>query len=162
MPRGIAYGLYYSSNNNNPVILAKKVGKLAFVMRSAHAPLKNSAHALSDEVRRQFDVGGDPKWARLAPSTIVRKKGDYRPLIRTGKLQRKASAYNRWEITKNSAKYTLPPDVSYGYFHQKGFTHLPNTWVPARPFAVVSPKQEIMVNYEFDRWITERERRIFK
>ena len=157
------------SERGSPMILASKVGQLQFVLRSFHEPLRRSTRSLAKEIEYQFDVEGDPKWATLSDSTLKRKGGNGSALVRTGKLKRRATQYARWDISKESAGFSLPSSVGYGYFHQTGFTHYmantekgTNPNVRARPFARLGQREQKIIAREFDNWFDERMLRVMK
>jgi phage gpG-like protein len=152
--------------------MAAQVEKLDFQLRSFRIPLVMATRELSKNIEHQFDVGGDPQWAPLQASTYKRKGGAGSVLVRTEKLKRRASQYSRWDITKDSASYSLPSSVSYGYFHQTGFKHYVasgNTKrakgsedVPARPFVRLEAKQQRIIAKAFGMWFDERMAKVGK
>lgn len=165
----------------SPAMLAAKIGTLSFQLRSFREPLTESADYLSSLVKENFDSGGNPPWEPLAPSTIKRK-GHSQPLIRTGKLRRRASQKNVWRVENRDTLYAvLPSDVDYGWFHETGFkmantgptknkTHdhwgneLKTSFVPARPFLPDMNNSNIRKDIAdiFDQWIEMRIARAMK
>ena len=149
----------FPNRDTSPTILAEHVGKFKFQLKSLHEPLRRSSRELSKDIKRQFDEGGGPPWKKLEESTVKRKGGDRRILIRTDKLRKRASQYSRWDINTTRAEYSLPPEVAYGFLHQTGFTHLGQfgvTEVAARPFIAFSNNQENIVARQFNVWYRER------
>jgi len=159
MPAG-KISVDFPNRSTSPTILAEHVGNFKFQLKSLHEPLRRSSRELSKDIGRQFDEGGGPPWEPLEESTVKRKGGDRRILIRTGKLKRRAVQYARWDINKTRAEYSLPPEVAYGFLHQTGFVHLGRfagaTIVPARPFIAFSGSQENIVARQFNVWYRER------
>ena len=158
--------------NKSPSILATRVEKLGFQFRSFRIPLDTAKRELAKDIKHQFDVGGDPQWEPLQASTYKRKGGSGSVLVRTGNLKRRASQYARWEVTKDSASYSLPGSASYGYFHQTGFKHYVAAGnkkrakgsenVPARPFARLDVKQQRIIAKSFNTWFDERMAKVGK
>lgn len=156
----------------SPSILARKVEQVDFQLRSFRVPLVMATRQLAKNIEHQFDVGGDPQWAPLQASTYKRKGGVGSVLVRTNRLKRRASQYARWNITKDSASYSLPGSVSYGYFHQTGFKHYRSGRkgrdivgpedVPARPFARLDAKQQRIIAKSFNTWFDERMAKVGK
>lgn len=149
----------------SPTILAKQIEDIEFNIKSFRAPLVSATRELAKDIEHQFSVGGDPAWAPLNSSTVKRKKDTGSILVRSGKLKRRASQYARWSIDKESASYSLPNSVSYGYFHQTGFKHYTNNGpedVPARPFVRLDAKQQRIIVKAFDSWFDDRLTRLNK
>lgn len=176
MPAG-KLDITFPNKDTSPTILAEHVGQFKFQLKSMHEPLKRSTRMLSKDIERQFDAGGAPPWEPLRESTIKRKGGDRRILIRTGNLKRRAVQYSRWDIDKTKATYSFPPGAAYGLFHQTGFKianfnqnkddmkatlglKRGNPEVPARPFVTFNQRQENIVAREFSFWYRERMKKV--
>lgn len=137
-------------------------------------------------IRRNFDEGGRPSWEPLSEFTLaLRAKegtGD-KILVRGGKLRRIASQINLWTITPTSAVIRdLPQQIWYGKVHQSGYGGMgplllkhggdikkataefdkkivkgrtsPN--IPARPFLMIHPEDELAIQAVFIEWLAER------
>lgn len=103
-------------------------------------------------ITETFTTGGRPeRWAPLNETT-VRIKGNNQPLIASGALFAAATDPKNWEVTKDSASFTLPEDVSYGNIHQEG---APNAGIPARPFMMLQAEDMDRIAKVFDEWIGE-------
>lgn len=151
------------SKTANPDIVVKGMTALGYRIRSTREPLTRASRELSRNIDHQFAVGGDPKWADIKPSTFKRK-GGYGDgiLIRKGTLRRRATQFARWTVSSESAQYSLPNALGYGYLHQVGFTHVGGTSVPARPFIRFGSKEKAIVTNEFTKWYKERIERFTK
>jgi len=111
--------------------------------------------------RTNFRVGGRPAWQPLSPVTMKLRqtlhKGGYKYggkiLVNTGRLRRRATAMKIWTITDKSAEVTgLGPDRWYGELQQAGSTGIAHK-IPARPFLVIQPEDELAIDEIFYTWI---------
>jgi phage gpG-like protein len=163
-------------------ISARKFDKLKLDIRSFKEPLTRSIReVMIPSIRQNFDSGGRPPWEALAHSTVVTKKGDTRPLIRTGELRRQMGYIKIWHIdTEKAFIADLPAKVWYGKVHQAGhgattrtvtmkniatgqmetFTESDDEGgsgaIPARPFVVLQRDDAIKIDRQFEEWIGER------
>jgi phage gpG-like protein len=165
-------------------ISARKLDKLGIDIRSFREPLKRSIReVMVPSIRQNFDSGGRPAWVPLHDFTVKKKKGDARPLIRTGSLRRVATQMNIWTIDTEKAMVTdLPQSVWYGKVHQAGYEgnaggastkQLVNTAtgaiieiedegeagsgaIPARPFIVMQNEDVNNIDRVFTDWLGER------
>jgi len=166
-------------------ILARKVDKLGMDIRSFKEPLREAVkEVVIPSIRRNFDAGGRPKWELLVHSTVLRKGGDERPLIRTGKLRREMGYLKIWTIDREKAMITdLPNSIWYGKVHQAGATFSTRApaakqvtvsgpgytyrgskkdadegggEIPARPFVVLQSSDMRKIDGVFNRWLDMR------
>lgn len=107
--------------------------------------MQNVGILMYRSIVENFDSGGRPvKWLGLADSTIAKrrhgKKSQHgtKPLMDTGTLRQSVG----FTATKNSVD--IGPSVTYGIFHQLGFTSgkLFQLGIPARPFIVEPTERE--------------------
>lgn len=146
------------SNAASPRLRAFQLSDLSHKLGSYKVPFNRAVReVLAPSIKQNFKDGGRPSWDALKDST-VRRKGHDRPLIRGGKgskrLSWRAGAYKRWNINDKTAEYELP-NVPYFRHQQEGFTHIGNTRVPARPFAMIQPTDRDRVERIFNEWAEE-------
>lgn len=151
-------------------IMARKLDTLGANLRNFKQPLKESVKdVVIPSIRRNFDAGGRPKWVPLAAQTIKRKKGDRRPLIRTGNLRRQMGYLKIWDIDNEKAMITdLPQSIWYGKVHQGGVGAFEGFYdpvirqhvnlgddraIPARPFVMLQKMDMIKINAVFNKWL---------
>ena len=84
---------------------------------------------VSPSVSENFETGGRPRWAPLAPSTIARKEaaGAMEPgriLVHTGRMREAATNADRYTVNKSMLK-AYPKRGPYWVYHQKGGPRLP-------------------------------------
>lgn len=161
-------------------ILARKLNVFGMSIRSFKEPLKQAVKdVMIPSIRRNFDAGGRPRWVPLQANTIVTKKGDKRPLIRTGALRRQMGYQKIWTIDSEKAMITdLPEAVWYGKVHQAGLGSTTNSIVrnistgathviegeadfgsiPARPFVMFQRGDYTKIDRIFDRWVAKKAR----
>jgi phage gpG-like protein len=104
-------------------IVAKDIERLSLDIRSWKVPLTQVIkQVMIPSIRKNFDTGGRPAWEPLAENTIKARGFSAWPILEvTGKLRRKATQLNIWEIgTTFATVRALPDDVFYGAFHQAG------------------------------------------
>lgn len=118
--RNVRVGLHFEPSVG---ILARKVDKLGLDIRSFKEPLKRAVkQVMIPSIRTNFAVGGRPGWEPLAESTILRRKGSSKPLVRSGKLSKTMQQLNIWDIDKEKAIILdLPGSIWYGKVHQAGY-----------------------------------------
>ncbi len=98
--------------------LADNLGRLAQVPSRIVAPVVERINA---ELDKQFAQGSNPygdPWAELEASTVKRKRGDTRILLRTDKMRASTTAK-----ATGGAGIELRTEV-YGGFHQSGTKHM--------------------------------------
>lgn len=106
-------------------ILIRDFNKMELDIRSFRVPLMRSIQqVMIPSIRKNFDVGGRPKWPKLAPYTLERREKEGArggPLVRSGKLKKTATQINIWTVTSTFAAIkSLPENVWYGALHQMG------------------------------------------
>lgn len=104
-------------------IVAKDVQRLGLDIRSFKEPLTRIVkQVMIPSFKKNFKEGGRPPWTPLAASTIAARKYSAWPiLVRTGRLQKRATQFNIWSIGAQSATIrALPSDAFYGVYHQAG------------------------------------------
>jgi phage gpG-like protein len=84
---------------------------------------------IAPSVRANFDQGGRPAWAKLAPSTIERKSAlglpfPHKVLVATGAMQEAATDPGTYKITKDELR-AGPFGIDYWLYHQAGTTSMP-------------------------------------
>ena len=106
--------------------LGENLGKLAQVPSRIARPI---CVGINEQIQKQFDEGKDPygtPWKPLKPSTVKRKGGDTRILIRTGELlaaiasQLVSIDYLGYHMTATANRVARPV-----FPHRNG---LPKTW----------------------------------
>jgi len=107
-------------------IAAGRIEKLGVDIRSYRVPLHAAVRdVMTKSITRNFDMGGRPKWTRLAKGTIdnrVRLGYGAGPiLVRSGHLKRVAGQINIWDISRTSAVIRDMPDDTWGKLHQQGY-----------------------------------------
>lgn len=104
-------------------IVAKDVDRLGLDIRSFKEPLTRAIKlVIIPSIRKNFQSGGRPAWTPLAEATIIRRGYSAWPILNvTGRLQRRATQFNIWDIGMTSATVRkLPQDAFYGVYHQAG------------------------------------------
>lgn len=107
-------------------IVAKDIDRLAMDIKSFKQPLTSVVKmVMIPSIKKNFKVGGRPSWDPLAENTIIARNYSAWPiLVRTGRLQRRATEFGIWDIGQTSATIrSLPDDVFYGAYHQAGADH---------------------------------------
>lgn len=158
-------------------ILARKVDKLGLNIKSFRVPLHDSVKkVMIPSIRKNFDVGGRPKWVPLAMGTIAQKGGNTAPLIRDGSLRRQMGYIKIWHIDSEKAMIAdLPQSIWYGKVHQAGLggtttvsvrniatgaitniTEESEGGIPARPFVMIQKQDERGIERIFDQWLKMR------
>lgn len=108
-------------------------------------------------IQQNFAVGGRPPWPPLSDSTLVRKGGDDRILIRSGKLARVAAQKNVWQINggygigEGTAKMTGLPGVEYGFYHLTGTSRM-----PIRDFLTINEEEAQAIEDIFGDYVDMR------
>lgn len=123
-------------------------------IRSLREPLQRSIRQVAAPAfAENFSVGGRPSWTPLASSTEAQKKQGDQVLTRSGKLKRIASSVNLWTIDGSQGTATAEnlQDADYGFFHQDGTDKM-----PARPWGVLSDKDQDKIAEVFGKWLDER------
>jgi len=150
-----------------PVILAASFETFGLDIRSFREPLLRSVRqVLAPSLKKNFDVGGRPAWIPLSDITIAEKsrKGasdPSAPLIRSGKLRRKAGQINFWHIDGVAGEASISPerlgDVIYGAYHQFGTAESADQpGFPAREWALIQTEDANDIEEIFFEWIEER------
>ncbi len=107
--------------------LADNLGELATIPSRIS---KNVAARIKELIKVQFATGQDPygqSWKELLPSTVRRKKGDSRILLRSDRL-----SIETFAKPSSGAGISLV-SVDYGGFHQSGTKHMASRPIlPAR------------------------------
>lgn len=144
-----------------PKLAARKLDALDLSIRAGgfRIPLEQSVRqVIIPEIKHQFAVGGDPKWAELAESTKQRKKRNKdRILIETGTLEKAATALARWRIKNDEAIFTgLPGQAIYGNFHLVQGYHR-----PIRDWARWNNSAKDRIDNIFDAWVLLKIKAVF-
>lgn len=131
-------------------------------IRSFRTPLERAVRDVAaPSIRKNFEAGGRPDaWVGLDDATVLQENAKgftgARPLIRSGKLMKAASAQNAWAIDGPAGTATYKLDNPYyGGIHQQGSSP-GKGFVPARPFAVLQDSDTDAVAKVFDIWLAER------
>jgi phage gpG-like protein len=159
-------------------IVAGKINTLAANVESFHEPLTMAIEkVVIPSIRKNFDVGGRPKWAPLAKYTI-NIRGSASPILRrSGDLESAATSLQVWDISNKSAVLRDLP-VWYGKVQQagyegRGFDNLvkalngdmeaataatyknPNAAmaIPARPFIMLQEEDKTEIYAVFIEWL---------
>lgn len=160
-------------------LLARDVDKLGMDIRSFREPLGRAIRqVMIPSFRKNFDVGGRPPWEPLAEYTIKRREDagipSTSPLVKTGKLRRRATQINIWTVTPTfAAVKSLPQDVWYGYLQQSGYGSFQGkltdalgqasdqatakkTYIPQRQFIMIQDEDVADIEDVFATWLDER------
>jgi phage gpG-like protein len=132
--------------------------------RSLREPLQRSVREVAaPAIRDNFLAGGRPSWEPLQETSTernVRYGGSGEPLIRSGKLMRKASQINAWTIDglMGEARYDQLDrlGVGYGAVHQLGSPGGFGSWIPERPFVTFTELELEKMEEVFGTWVSER------
>jgi phage gpG-like protein len=152
-------------------ISAARVDKLGLNIKSFREPLKRSIQqVMAPSFRKNFDVGGRPKWEPLADYTIEKRDSATPVLIRSGLLRRTIGQFNIWTVdTQKAAILDLPQKIWYGKIHQGGYGsrtrrgstgrtkgQIKAAHIPARPFVLIQTEDYAGIDRVFERWLYER------
>lgn len=107
-------------------IVAKHIDTLNVDIRSFRKPLHDAIkEVMIPSIRRNFDEEGRPPWEPLSEFTLLmrERQGTGSTILdATGRLKRKATQLNLWDITSTSAVVrNIPQEVWYGKVHQAGY-----------------------------------------
>lgn len=143
----------------DPAIIGAELIAVGLEFRSFREPLNRCVRqVMIPSIRLNFAEGGRPSWPQLADETVLNKQLYGFPediLVRTGKLQRKATQINAWTVDSEKAEYTGPVDVPYASVQQTGAVM--GSWVlPPREFALVQDDDLDGMQVVFTNWVSER------
>lgn len=160
-------------------VIARKLDTLGMSLKDFRTPLRRSLQqVIIPSIQMNFHKHGRPKWVPLAEST-VKRKGSYVPLQRSGALKAAMNDISIWTIQRQMALLTdIPQSVWYGKVHQAGYGVEEETFtvvniatgqsethtmadvgaggIPARPFVMIQPSDEPLIEQVFDIWLAER------
>lgn len=161
------------------VFHTRRLEELGVGIRSFREPLEISIReVMRPSIRTNFDVGGRPKWAELAASTIAKreKKGTgTKTLVEKGTLRKIASQRNIWDVSSTVALvrgFALLERVPYAGYQQtgtgKGMKAIPmkdergrnifgvGDSMPARPYLFIQEEDIEKIEQIFLEWIEMR------
>lgn len=101
--------------------------------RKPAAPLKQSAEVTGVSIRRNFEVGGRPRWKRHAESTRRSRVGPSRLLIQSTELMNSFKPFVSRSSAGQRSSTVYGPRQNFGYKGGSGRGHSPT---PAREFAL--------------------------
>lgn len=110
--------------------------------RSPQAPLKQSADVTGVSIRRNFEVGGRPRWKRHAESTRRRRVGPSRLLIQSTQLMNSFEPFVTRASAGQRSSVVYGPRQNFGYKGGPGRGHSPT---PAREFALFQPADAVQI-----------------
>jgi phage gpG-like protein len=165
-------------------IIAKKLRTLGHNLHDFREPLKRAIEqVVIPSIQMNFHKHGRPRWAPLDEATVRKKGGNMVPLDRTGALREGMKSLDLWTITHDTAFIAdLPSSIWYGKVHQAGYggservsVKLVGTSrtfdsgveeggtgaIPARPFVMLQPSDEILIEQVFNDWVDEEVTRLF-
>lgn len=150
----------------NPYIIIGQLEGLAASVRSFKVPLERSIkQVVIPSITKNFAVEGRPPWEPLAPETaFIRESegfaGEHPILIRTGSLYKAATAFARWDISRDQAFVSNWPGYAwYGPIHQAGSGAsdvFGTVGLPARVFMAIQDEDSIKIEAIFAEWVIER------
>lgn len=146
-----------------PKLAATKLAALEISIRAGgfRTPLERSVReVLIPELEHQFDVGGDPSWARLEESTVAKKQAigrDNGILQETFALRKAVTALARWRVRDDEAVFTgIPGHAYYGMYHLTGTQNM-----VARNWAQWDNASTDKVAAIFDDWLEQKIKAVF-
>ena len=146
-----------------PKLAAKKLAALEISIHVGgfRTPLDRSVReVLIPELEHQFDVGGDPSWARLEEPTVTKKQAlgrDNGILQETYALRKAVTALARWRVRGDEAIFTgVPGHAYYGTYHLTGTKNM-----VARNWAQWDSASTDKVAAIFDDWLEQKIRVVF-
>jgi phage gpG-like protein len=69
-------------------------------------------------------------------------------LVDTGSLLEEMGLMKNWKIQGGNAELQTPDAAPYAGIHQEGTNQ-----IPARPFAILQPEDEVAIEKVFDDWM---------
>lgn len=115
--------------------LNKVLGRYSRLARDAQnleKPVEKGGKVMLQSIRRNFAVGGRPKWTPLAASTKKRKKGR-KILVGEGTLRDSFKPSQNGNSVEVGTNVIYGPRHNFGYEGKEGRGHSPT---PARPFVL--------------------------
>lgn len=98
-------------------------------------------------IRKNFEVGGRPKWAPLSyPYRVYRQPKPI--LMQTEKMFRATQSISNWRVTRSEVIMTGVAGVPYAGLHQSGTRKM-----PARPYAMFQPDDVEQIVQIFEIWV---------
>ena len=105
--------------------------------RDPREALASAAEIAGESIRRNFEVGGRPKWKPHAESTRRSVYGPSRLLIRSGALENSFTPFVTRRTAGQRSRLVYGPRQNWGFPGGPGRGHSPT---PARTFAVFQPE----------------------
>jgi phage gpG-like protein len=136
-------------------VLETKIDLLEFKLSDFKEPLEVALHdVVIPSVAANFEHGGRPKWAPLAPGTVRNRNNHTGPILyRSGKLYDAATDPSSWTVTKDMLALTsISGRVKYAGFHQMG---APRANIPARPYVEYQPQDIDAIMELFGLWVDD-------
>jgi phage gpG-like protein len=161
-------------------IIAKKLNTLGRELKDFRTPLRRAIQqVVIPSIQMNFHKHGRPRWEPLADNTVANKNGNLVPLQRTGALMAGMRSLDLWTISRQTAFIAdLPQSIWYGKVHQAGYEAQRETFtiknvstgqsethtlhdigaggIPARPFVMLQPSDELLIEQVFDIWLEEQ------
>lgn len=154
-------------------IIAKKFDTLGHSLKDFRTPLRRAiTQVVIPSIQMNFHKHGRPRWAPLREATVRQKGGNAIPLQRTGALKAGMKSLDLWTIRRDSAFIAdLPGSIWYGKVHQAGVGNYEAFYdpvldetvnlgddraIPARPFVMLQPSDELLIEQVFDLWLEEK------
>ncbi len=120
--------------------LENVIGRVVRMRDRARDPrpaLGESAELTGESIRRNFEVGGRPRWKPHAESTRRSTSGPSRLLIREANLMNSFKPFVTRRSAGQRSRTVYGPRQNYGYPGGPGRGH---SRTPARPFALFQPE----------------------
>lgn len=118
----MAVTVHITWDGDTPAAFARKLLVADKRLENFNPLLKNIRDTIvRPGIRKNFDVGGRPKWKPLSSATLKRKRGSNtsRILIHSGALKRAASAQRTFPVKRNEMVADLDR-IPYWRYHQFG------------------------------------------
>ena len=143
-------------------MLMRDFAQIGLDITRTKVPLKMAIdNVVIPSIRQNFEQQGRPnKWKALAEETQYQRiaegyNGSEPILQRTGTLRKVATQKNAWSVNDGEARMDKLSDRAfYGVFHQ--FGAVGKSVLPARPFAMLQKHDEVLIELQFEIWLTER------
>ena len=135
--------------------LLRRLVELGTRSRRTRPAMKQAADVVLGSIRKNFEVGGRPRWRGLAKSTLRNRKGGS-ILVRSGRLKGSFKPKVGNDETSVSSNVVYGPRQHFGYRPGRGKGGgRGQAPTPARPFATLQDEDVVDIGRIFYRHMFE-------